>query len=157
MEGVQEVAQLIQKDDYGMLVDLKDAYLTLGLHPSHRKYCRFRCPTSKVRYQWKTVSFGTSEAPKICTKILRPIIGILKSLGIRCLIYIDDLLLLDQDPVRLAKAMAIAMELLQRKVGLQLKLSKGNLLPSQRFACLGIIWDTKQLTCHTPTKRIKAL
>ena len=157
MEGVQEVAQLIQKDDYGMLVDLKDAYLTLGLHPSHRKYCRFRCPTSKVRYQWKTVSFGTSEAPKICTKILRPIIGILKSLGIRCLIYIDDLLLLDQDPVRLAKAMAIAMELLQQKVGLQLKLSKGNLLPSQRFTCLGIIWDTKQLTCHIPAKRIKAL
>ena len=157
MEGVQEVAEMIQRGDYGMLVDLKDAYLTLGLHPSHRKYCRFRCPKTLVRYQWKTVSFGTSEAPKICTKILRPLIGILKSLGVRCLIYIDDLLLLDQDPVRLAKAMAIAMELLQQQVGLQLKLSKGNLYPSQKFTCLGIIWDTANLTCHIPAKRIKAL
>jgi hypothetical protein len=65
-----------------------------------------------IRYQWRAVSFGTSEAQKICTKILRPLIGTLKSLGIRCLIYIDDLLLLDQDAVRLAKSMAIAMELL---------------------------------------------
>ena len=157
MEGVKEVAELIQPQDFGMLVDLKDAYLTLGLHPSHRKYCRFRCPQSKVRYQWKTVSFGTSEAPKLCTKIIRPLIKILKSLGIRCIIYIDDLLLLDQDPVRLGKAMAIAMDLLQKQVGLQLKLSKGNLLPSQLFTCLGIIWDTNKMTCHIPAKRIKAL
>ena len=157
MEGVKEVAEMIQQNDYGMLVDLKDCYLTLGLHPAHRKYCRFRCPVTGIRYQWRTVSFGTSEAPKICTKILRPLIGILKSLGIRCLIYIDDLLLLDQDAVRLAKSMAIAMELLQQQVGLQLKLSKGNLYPSQRFTCLGIIWDTSKLTCHIPTKRIKAL
>jgi hypothetical protein len=139
MEGVQEVAQLIQKDDYGMLVDLKDAYLTLGLHPSHRKYCRFRCPSTRVRYQWKTVSFGTSEAPKICTKILRPLIGILKSLGVRCLIYIDDLLLLDQDPVRLARSMAIAMELLQKQA-LQssarrlLKMSVGAPVPTRDLA-----------------------
>ena len=157
MEGVKEVAELIQPQDYGMLVDLKDAYLTLGLHPSHRKYCRFRCPKSKVRYQWKTVSFGTSEAPKTCTKIIRPLTRILKSLGIRCLFYIDDLLLLDQDPVRLGKAMAIAMDLLQKQVGPQLKLSKGNLFPSQLFTCLGIIWNTRQMTCHIPAKRIKAL
>jgi hypothetical protein len=77
----------------------------------------------------------------------------LKSLGARCLIYIDDLLLLDQDPVRLSRA----MELLQQQVGLQLKLSKGNLCPSQKFTCLGINWDTANLTCHIPAKRIKAL
>ena len=38
MEGVQEVAELIQRRDYGMLIDLKDCYLTMGLHPSQRKY-----------------------------------------------------------------------------------------------------------------------
>ena len=40
---------------------------------------------------------------------------------------------------------------------MQLKLSKGNLCPSQKFTCLGIIWDTASLTCHIPVKRIKAL
>ena len=136
MEGVQQVAELIQQNDYGMLIDLKDCYLTLGLHPAHRKYCRFRSPDGS-RYQWKVVSFGTSEAPKICTKMMKPLIQILKGLGIRCLIYIDDILILDQCPRRLGVAMALAMELFQSQVGLQLKISKGQLLPSQVFQCLG--------------------
>jgi hypothetical protein len=156
MEGVQQVAEMLQKGDYGMLVDLKDCYLTLGLHPSHRKYCRFRSPDG-TRYQWTTVSFGTAEAPQICTKILRPLIRILKSLGVRCLIYIDDLLLVDQDRLRLARAMAVAMNLLQQEVGLQLKLSKGQLLPSQHFTCLGLQWNTTAMKCFIPPKRIKAL
>ena len=71
MEGVQQVAELIQVKDFGMLIDLKDCYLTLGLHPAHRKYCRFRGLDGR-RFQWKTVSFGTVEAPQLCTRLLRP-------------------------------------------------------------------------------------
>ncbi len=51
MDDVQLISELIQPGDFGMLVDLKDAYLTLGLHSSHRT--------------WKTVSFGISEAPRL--------------------------------------------------------------------------------------------
>ena len=96
-EGVKQVSTLIQPRDYGMLLELKDCYLAMGLHPAHRRYCRFRCPEGK-RWQWKAVFFGTAEAPQICTKVLRPITRILKSLGVRCLMYIDDLLCLDQGP-----------------------------------------------------------
>ena len=89
--------------------------------------------------------------------MMKPLIQILKGLGIRCLIYIDDLLILDQCPRRLGVAMALAMELFQDQVGLQLKISKGQLLPSQVFTCLGIIWETSTMTCRVPDKRIKAL
>ena len=65
MDDTQLIAETIQPGDYGMLVDLKDAYLTLGLHPSHRKYCRFRHPQTGRRLQWRTVSFGIAEAPRI--------------------------------------------------------------------------------------------
>ena len=100
-------------------MDLKDCYLALGLYPSQRKYCSFRCPTTDIRYQWITVAFGISEAPRICTKILRPLTGILKLLGVRCLIYIDDLLITDQCPLRASRAMSLAIQLLQTEVGLQ--------------------------------------
>jgi hypothetical protein len=93
MDTLQSVADCIQRDDFGMLVDLTDCYLTMGLHPSQRKYCRFRHPGTGRRMQWKTVSFGMSEAPRICTKLLRPLMGLLKRLGVRCVLYIDDLLL----------------------------------------------------------------
>jgi hypothetical protein len=38
MDTLQTVAESIQPNDFGMLVDLTDCYLTMGLHPSHRKY-----------------------------------------------------------------------------------------------------------------------
>ena len=141
MEGVGQVSTLTQPHDYGMLLDLKDCYLTMGLHPAQLQYCRFRCLEGK-RWQWKTISFGTAEAPQIYTKVLRPIIRILKSLGVRYLIYIDDLLCLDQDPLRLAWSMALALELLQGEIGLQIEISKAQWSPSQDFTCLGLIWNT---------------
>ena len=155
MDDVQLIAELIQPGDFGMMVDLKDAYLTLGLHPSHRKYCRFRNPETGQRLQWRTVSFGISEAPRICTKLLRPLMAILKQLGIRCMIYIDDILLLHQDRIQLARSMAVALDLLQRQVGLNLKTSKCSFHPSQRFQCLGYIWDTLRMQTSVPTKRLK--
>jgi hypothetical protein len=122
MDDTQLIAETIQQGDYGMLVDLKDAYLTLGLHPSHTKYCRFRHPRTGRRLQWRTVSFGIAEAPRICTKLLRPLMAILKQLGIRCIIYIDDILLLHQDALQLARSMAVAINLLQQQAGLNLKM-----------------------------------
>ena len=154
MEGVKQGAELIQRGDYAMLVDLKDCYLTMGVHPAQRKYCRFRSPDGR-RWQWKTVSFGMAEAPQICTKLLRPLIKILKGLGIRCLIYIDDLLVLHQDRIQLAKSMAVAMELLQTQAGLQLKMSKGLWIPSQVFTFLGLVWATSTMMVRVPPKRIK--
>ena len=37
MDTLQSVADCIQKDDFGMLVDLTDCYLTMGLHPSRHR------------------------------------------------------------------------------------------------------------------------
>ncbi len=110
MLDVQFISEIIIPGDFGMLLDLKDAYLTLGHHLSHRKYCRFRDPHTRQRLQWRTVSFGISEAPRLCTKLLRPLIAKLKQLGIRCIIYIDDILLLHQDRLQLARSMAVTLD-----------------------------------------------
>ena len=146
---------MILPGDFGMLLDLKDAYLTLGLHPSHRKYCRFRDPLTRQRLQWRTVSFGISEAPRLCTKLLRPLIAKLKQLGIRCIIYIDDILLLHQDRLQLARSMAVTLDLLQQQAGLNIKTSKCSFRPSQRFQCLGYVWDTVLMKTFVPSARLR--
>jgi hypothetical protein len=138
-----------------MLMDLKDAYLTLGLHPSHRKYCRFRHPVTGRLLQWRTVSFGVSEAPRICTKLMRPLISVLKQLGIRCIIYIDDILLLHQDSLQIARSMAVAVNLFQRQAGLNFKTSKCSFRPLQHFQCLRYVWDTITMQTFVPDKRLK--
>ena len=154
MDTLQSVADVIQRNDFGMLVDLTDCYLTMGLHPSQRKYCRFRHPQTGRRMQWKTVSFGMSEAPRICTKLLRPLMGLLKRLGIRCVLYIDDLLMLHQGRTTLARGMAVAMHLLQNQVGLNLKTSKCSFRPSREFTCLGFVWNTSTMQCSVPRVRL---
>jgi hypothetical protein len=154
MDTLQSVADCIQRNDFGMLVDLTDCYLTMGLHPSQRKYCRFRHPGTGRRMQWKTVSFGMSEAPRIGTKLLRPLIGLLKRLGVRCVLYIDDLLLLHQDRTTLARGMAVAMHLLQSQVGLNLKTSKCSFRSCREFTCLGFEWNTEAMTSSVPRARL---
>ena len=154
LDGLPAIAAMIQPGDYGSLVDIKDCFVEFGLHPSHRRYCRFRDPQRR-RWQWRTMCFGMAEAPHLCTRVLRPFIRILRGLGIRCLIYLDDLLVLSQSPSSLAASMGIAMELLQDQLQLQLKLSKCDFSPSQVFTALGIRWDTRTMTCSVPRKRIK--
>jgi len=154
LDGTKAIAQMIQRGDYGALVDIKDCYLEFGLHPAHRRLCRFR-DSRLQRWQWRTMSFGMSEAPHLCTRILRPFMRILKGLGVRCSIYLDDLLVLSQSPSSLAVSMGVAIEMLQGELGLQLKLSKCNFTPSHTFTALGIIWDTSTMRCYVPKKRIK--
>ncbi len=48
---MDSVTDCIQRNDFSMLVDLTDCYLTMGLHPSQRKYCRFCHPQTSRRMQ----------------------------------------------------------------------------------------------------------
>ncbi len=137
MDDVQLISEIILPSDYGMLLDLKDSYLTLELHPAHRKYCRFLDPSTGQHLQWRTVSYGIAEAPRICTKLLRPLIALLKQVGIRCMIYINDTLLLHLDRLQLARSMVVTLNLLQLQACLNVKTTKCNFHPSQCFQCLG--------------------
>ena len=42
MEGVHMVKELLRKDDWMVSIDLKDAYLSVPVVPTHRKYLRFK-------------------------------------------------------------------------------------------------------------------
>ena len=68
------------------MLDLKDAYLSVPMSPVH---------THLLRFQWQnqTYQFNTlfSSAPYLFTK-LKPAVAILRRLGIRVVLYLDDML-----------------------------------------------------------------
>ncbi len=76
-------------------------------------------------------------------------------MGIRCIIYIDDILLLHQDRIQLARSMVVTLSLLQLQAGLNVKTTKCAFHPSQRFQCLGYVWDTVQMKVFVPSSRLK--
>ena len=72
------------------------------------------------------------------------------------MLYIDDLLLLHQDRIQLARGMAVALSLLQKEVGLNINTTKCVFAPLQRFQCLGFLWDTLTMATFVPVKRLAA-
>ena len=99
MESILSLRDILKKDDYMIKVDLKDAYLTVPIHTSHRKYLRFSWNGSN--YQFKVLPFGLSTAPRIFTKIMRPVMAKLREQGLRLIIYLDDILLVADSPEKL--------------------------------------------------------
>ena len=75
-----------------MKIDLKDAYYTVPIHPNHRRYLRFMY--QGILYEFGCLPFGLSSAPRAFTKLLKPVVVLIRLLGIHVVIYLDDILLL---------------------------------------------------------------
>ena len=69
-------------------IDIKDAYLHIPVQARFRKYLRFT--VDGVVYQFRTLSFGLSVAPRIFTLILKPVLARLRAQGICVQGYLDD-------------------------------------------------------------------
>lgn len=100
MEGLYMVKDLLQKGDYLIKIDLKDAYSVMSISPIHRKYLRFQTGEGSI-FEYTALPFGLGEAPRLFTKTLKPVIGLLRRLGIRMIVYLDDILLMAESQQKL--------------------------------------------------------
>lgn len=91
-------------------LDLKDAYLQIPIHPAHHQFLKFQWEGET--YQFRCLPFGLSSAPRVFTKILRPMVGFLRQLGIHLLIYLSDRLLLHQQRGTLTNLIAFIIQFL---------------------------------------------
>ena len=101
MEGFQVVRNLIQEGDWLCKVDLKDAYFCIPIHPDHRKFLRLIHEDQMLQY--RSLPFGLASGPRLFTKIMKPVIALLRRIGVRLVIYLDDILLLNQSQDGLQK------------------------------------------------------
>ena len=90
MEGISTVRHTIREGDWLAKLDLKDAYLTVPIFSHHRKFLRFQW--GRDTFEFVSLPFGLSSAPWAFTKLLRVVIAHLRKLGLRLVIYLDDIL-----------------------------------------------------------------
>ena len=91
METLKSALKLVKRGCWFANIDLKDAYYSVPVKKRDRKFFRFHFE-GKV-YEFQCMPQGYCDAPRVFTKITKPLMAVLRSQGFSNSIYIDDILL----------------------------------------------------------------
>ena len=152
MEGIHMVKDILKPGDWMTKVDLKDAYFTIPIAPCQRELLQFQW--QGTTYQFNCLPFGLSSAPWVFTKTTRPIVTILRSLGLRMIIYIDDILIMADSP-SVVKEHTAALIYLLENLGFIVNYPKSLLSPTQEIEILGFIVNSVAMEIKVPGNKIK--
>ena len=88
METLNNILSCITPFCFMATFDFCDAYLTISISGQHVKFLKFTWQGKT--YMYVVLPFGISSAPRKFTKVLKPILALLRHQGIIVLTYIDD-------------------------------------------------------------------
>ena len=71
MENISCLKTLLRRGDFMTCIDLKDAYLSVHEHESSQKFLSFQWRNRS--YAFQGLPFGLNTAPRIFTKLIKPI------------------------------------------------------------------------------------
>ena len=152
MESIHTALSNITVGDLMVSLDLKDAYFSIPIFPPHRKYLRFVWRHSC--FEFTCLPFGYSLAPRVFTKVLKPVVATLRFKGIRLAIFIDDILIAAQSDTLCRDHMAMTRELLE-SLGFLINFKKSQLLPSNQITYLGFQIDSVSMKLFLPEGKVK--
>jgi hypothetical protein len=151
MEGLHMLRDLIRPNDFVCKLDLKDAYFTIPIHTTHRRYLRF--VWRDKHYEYLCLPFGLSTAPRLFTKILKPALSYLRQLGYRLIVYLDDMLMANETEHGLRSVADQCICLLQA-LGFVINWDKSALEPTQSLTFLGLTLDTTNMQLLVPSDKL---
>ena len=143
MEGIHMLKDLLRKGDFMVKIDLKDAYFTVPVWQNHQKFLRF--VWKETMYKFACLPFGLASAPRVFTKRMTPLVGLLRQLGIRLIVYLDDIPIMGHSR---------DIDLLQG-LGFMINYVKPVLVPSTKMEFLGFVVDFITLSLALPRDKIR--
>ena len=143
METQGSVRSAIRSQEWAVLIDIRDAYLHVPMHQAVRKYLRF--VVNKKVYQFTCLPFGLATSPRKFTKLLRPVVSLLRQQGVKLHVYLDDWLI-RADTLEQAQLHAQTTIRVLQFLGWIIKFEKSDLTPSQDFQFIGMQFNTRRFT-----------
>ena len=154
MESNQSVLRSVQKSDWMVSIDLKDAYLQVPIHPDS---CKLLCfMIDGTIYQFRALCFGLSTASQVFTRVMAPVSVMLHSLGVRMLRYLDDWLILASTWSEALQPRDKVFDLCQ-PLGIVVNVEKSCLVPSQTATYLGMVLESPSLRAYPTEKQVSTL
>ncbi|KAI5728722.1 hypothetical protein M8J77_020247 [Diaphorina citri] len=132
------VPDFLQRGDFLVKIDLSQAYFHVPIRPSHQRF--LSVVYRDTLYCMTCLPFGLASAPQVFAKLTNWIANYLRNLGMRVIVYLDDLLLGNQDSVLLRSQARAAVATLQ-SLGWSVNLERSVLWPVQTCQYLGIMWN----------------
>ena len=150
METLQSIIKLMKPHCYMASVDLKDAYYMVSVASDHRKYLRFVWNNRLLQYS--ALPNGLACAPRKFTKLLKPLMALLRRQGFTVAGYIDDLYLQGDTEEECAENVDMAVSLFSQ-AGFLIHLVKSVFKPQQQLTFLGFTLNSVDMTVSlTPEK-----
>jgi len=152
MEGLHTVRETLRRGDWMTSLDLQDAYNHVPIHHESRRF--FRYIHRGQHFQFRAMPFGLTSAPRIFTKIMRPVVRALREKGIRCVIYLDDLLIIAETREKANEHTREARRFLE-SLGWTINYAKSELTPTRTITYLGFAIDSGAMSLYVPAQKIK--
>jgi len=150
MEDLRVARRLISIGTYLASIDLKDAYFHVPIHEDSKKLLRFKW--DGILYEFNCLPFGLSTAPRIFTKLMKPVFHYLRNTGFSSVNYLDDFLLLEESYSDCCYNVLKTRNLLE-SLGFSINFEKSCLQPSQTITFLGFNIDSKLYVITLPLEK----
>lgn len=141
MEDLRSARHLIDRGAFMTNLDLEDAYLLVRVNYVSRKYLRFRFRSQL--YQFTCLPFGLCSSPYTFTKIMKPVVNMLRSKGLLSVVYLDDFLCIGNSYKSCNSYVQTTNKLLE-SLGFIINYSKSSTTPSKRCKYMGFVLDSKK-------------
>ena len=154
MDTLESAVRLMKPGCFMSSIDLHNAYYSIPISPSFRKYLKFAWRGSL--FQFCALPMGLTSSPRIFTKVLKPVFATLRSqYGHNCLGYIDDSFYTEDSAEDCREATLHATQLFTR-LGFVIHPTKSVFHPAQCLEFLGFLLDSTSMTVRlTPKKADK--
>ena len=107
---IPEIIESLSGSAYFSICDLRSGFWNIRLNKSSRDLTAFT--VSQRQYQWRRLPMGLNISPGVFQHIMQKILR--KHLGIRALVYLDDLLIYSKNAVEHLKDISMVLETLEK-------------------------------------------
>lgn len=139
IEDLKTALKLITHNCFMSTIDMQDAYFLIPISKKHRKYLRFSFDGRL--YEFNCMPFGLSIAPYIFTKLLKPVVQKLREQGTVCVVYLDDILIIEHNYLECQKKVKLTLDSL-RNYGFLINETKSCPEPTHCCKFLGFCLDS---------------
>lgn len=149
IEDTRTLCRLLSAGNYMCTIDLKESYFLIPVGEDKR-YLRFYFQSNI--FEFNALPFGICSAPMTFTKILKPVISLLRSKGFKSVVYLDDIICIGETYDECLENCHTTVTLLEC-LGFIINREKSILIPSQVTEYLGFIFNTVDMTLCLPDRK----